>query len=221
MREERPVASLPASTPLTVYELSAGESWSGRLNVVAILAEEDSEIQINRSRLYPMKSDEALTITGITITEVYVKKGQIKLIGTYVTPVALPRMITQRSVTIYGVESAVKTALEEYIRYIEGSPVDYATTDTMSDVVSIDARQFNEVTIMIKNTGGTNSADIAVYTLANTNGTIEYEEYSATLAPGDVAKIQLSGRYAKIIVRAKSTTAGASTTIRVEWIGGR
>ena len=101
-------------TSFIVQELSQGEKWSGRANIVAILAEEDSEIQINRSRLYPMKSDEALTITGIEVDEIYVKSGKIKIIGTYISPVAMPRMITQRSVTLYGVQSAVLNALKQY-----------------------------------------------------------------------------------------------------------
>ena len=105
-------------------------------------------------------------------------------------------------------------------RAVEGS-ADYTTTDALEEVLSIDSREFDKLTIMIKNTGSTNNADIAVYTLANSSGSIEYEEYTATLAPGDVAKIQLSGRYAKVVIRAKSTTSGASTTLRVEWIGGK
>jgi len=104
----------------------------------------------------------------------------------------------------------------------EGSPVDYTTTDTLSDVVTIDVSPFDETTIFIKNTGDTNSADVAVYTKVNATGTIEYEEVSlTTLAPGDVLKVTLNGRYARAIIRAKSTTSGSPTTIRIEWIGGK
>jgi len=102
----------------------------------------------------------------------------------------------------------------------EGGPIDYTTTNDWNGV-ELDVSQYDEVTIMIKNTGDTNSADIEVYTKANSAGQIEYKEYSATLAPGDVAKVQLNGRYAKAIIRAKSTTADNPTTLRVEWIGGK
>jgi len=102
----------------------------------------------------------------------------------------------------------------------EGDPIDYTTTNDW-DGVELDVSQYDEVTIMIKNIGDTNSADIEVYTKANANGIIEYKEYSTTLSPGDVAKIQLNGRYAKVILRAKSTVADSPTTLRVEWIGGK
>lgn len=105
-------------------------------------------------------------------------------------------------------------------RAIEGSAIDYTTTDVLSDVATLDISMFDEVTIMIKNTGA-NSADMEVYTKANSTGSIEYLEYSARLAPNDVVKVVLNGRYASAIVRAKSTTAGSPTTLRVEWIGGK
>lgn len=103
---------------------------------------------------------------------------------------------------------------------VEGMPVDYTTTDEWGEAAVLGTSAYNEVTIFIKNTGS-NDADIAVYTKVNTAGQIEYLEYTSTLAPGDVAKVLLNGRYARVIVRAKNTIAGSSTTIRVEWIGGR
>ena len=96
---------------------------------------------------------------------------------------------------------------------------DYTTTDTETDVLSIDADAFERLTIMIKNTGDTNSADVVVYSMALDGGQIRYVEYSGTLAPGDVVKVQLNGAYDKVIVSAKSTNSGAFTTIRIEWIG--
>jgi len=118
--QPQPTAST-SPTPI-VEELTAGEGWKGRANILGILAEEDSEIQINGSRLYPMKADEGLVITGILVTSVYVKTGKIKLIGFYLPQTALPRMIQQRSVTLYGVESAVLAAYRTFFGY------DYANT---------------------------------------------------------------------------------------------
>ena len=102
----------------------------------------------------------------------------------------------------------------------EGDPIDFTTTNDWN-FVELDVSQYDEVTIMVKNVGDTNSADIEVYSKANSAGQIEYKEYSATLAPGNVAKILLNGRYAKVILRAKSTLADNPTTLRVEWIGGK
>jgi len=105
-------------------------------------------------------------------------------------------------------------------RVKEGA-VDFTTSDTLSDAIVIDTSSFNKITIMMKNTGDTNSADIEIYTKANTNGQIEYKEYSVTLVPGDVAKAQLNGKYSEVVVRARSSVSGSPTTIRIEWIGGK
>lgn len=109
-----------APTPV-VEELEAGQRWQGRLNVVGILAEDESEVQINGSRIYPMKPDEGLVIIGIEVESVFVKAGKVKLIGFYLPRTALPRMIQQRSVTIYGVESAVLTALQDFYKYSQAN----------------------------------------------------------------------------------------------------
>lgn len=103
----------------------------------------------------------------------------------------------------------------------EGTPTDYTTTDSWADVTTLNVLDFNEVTILIKNTGS-NPADVAVYVKTNATGSIEYEEVApTTLNSGDVLKVQLSGRYSQVIIRAKNNISGSSTTIRIEWVGGK
>ena len=99
--------------------------------------------------------------------------------------------------------------------------IEYTTTNDWGDALVIDASRYDELTIMIKNVGETNSADVEVYTKANSNGQIEYREYGATLAAGDVVKVQLNGKYAQVIVRAKNTETDKSTVVRIEWVGGK
>lgn len=220
-------------------------------NLFVAAAGEESILNINNGPDIPMKRDEAIVIiNALEIESVTVKSGRVKIFAT-VVPKWMPALFWTRSVTVLGVADAVYDALVKYkaatettlsgiktqtdklrfdtdsdlivtTRAKEGTPIDYTTTDTLSDVAVLGISMFDEVTIFIKNTGTTNSADVAVYTKVNANGQIEYEEVPlTTLAPGDVLKVQLSGRYARVIIRAKSTTAGASTTLRIEWIGGK
>ena len=163
------IRSIPY-TRFIVKELASGEKWNGRANIVAILAEEDSEIQINRSQLYPMKSDEALTITGIEVDEIYVRSGKVKLIGTYITPVAMPRMITQRSVTLYGVESAVLGALQEY------------SLTTYQPYWPISAK-LNDVTVPSGEVWGLAGNMVAMYNSLTINGTLVVLDDAEVIVP--------------------------------------
>lgn len=105
----------PKVYPIYNKELSAGEQLLLFVNVASILAEEESEIVLNDNQVpYPMKPDEALIITGIPIWRIRVNSGKVKVIGARLPQTALPRMITQRSVTLYGVESAVLSAIQTF-----------------------------------------------------------------------------------------------------------
>jgi len=93
------------------------------------------------------------------------------------------------------------------------------TTDDWTDAHDwTAAHRYIHKTIIIKNTGDTNSMDYRVLVYAVDDG-IAYEETSGTLGPGDVAKINLNDWYNRIVIQVKSTTAGASTTYRID-IGG-
>ena len=110
-------------------------------------------------------------------------------------------------------------------RVEELTPVDYTTTDTWAVAAQYDISKYDEVTILIGNTG-TNPADIYVAVMVNSAGQLEYPEYGSSSSPitlnsGQVAKVQLSGRYAIVKVYAKNNVDGSSTTLRVEAIGAK
>jgi len=79
-------------------------------------------------------------------------------------------------------------------------------------------RKYLHKTIIIKNTGDTNSLDYKVLVEAHTGG-LQYEETSGSLAAGDIVKIVLNNHYSRIIVQVKSSTAGASTTYQIDYCG--
>ena len=93
------------------------------------------------------------------------------------------------------------------------------TTDNWVNAVDwTDAKKFLHKTILIKNTGDTNSMDykVLVYVV---DGGLSYEETSGTLGPGDIVKITLNNWYSRVVIQVKSSTAGASTTYQID-IGG-
>ena len=192
-----------------------------RANLLVIVAEEESSIKINNQESIPLRRDETIVMINVLDAEDrYVESGQVKVFATTI-PRWLPAMFWTRSVTVLGVADAVFDALDLFSSGEEGS-ADYVTSDTLSDAVLIDARKYNKTTIMIKNTDPSNSADVAVYTRANLTGSIEYEVMPlTTLAPGDIVRVPLEEKYARIIVRAKSTVSGSPASLRIEWIGGK
>ena len=216
-------------------------------NLLSILAEENATIVLNKTGSeIVMKRDEAIVMINVMEVEnLDVISGSVRVFATNV-PRWMPALFWTRSVTVLGVADAVKDALTDYgaakdatVQNItklqfdtdndlyvvgrgkEGTPIDYTTTDDWADAATLNVLDFDEVTILIKNTGS-NPADIAVYVKANAAGSIEYEEVSpTTLNAGDVYKVQLSGRYSRVIIRAKNNISGSSTTLRIEWVGGK
>ena len=213
-------------------------------NLFVAAAEEESQIRINDGAIIPMKRDEAIVIiNALDIESVEVVSGSVKIFATIV-PRWMPAMFWTRSVTVIGVADAVKQALQDYgaakdttvqnitklqfdtdndlyvlRRAKEGTPTDYTTTDSWAAAVTINALLYDKLTILIKNTGA-NSADIKVVGKAAAAGTIEEEILPATtINPGEVKPLHISDVYSQIIVYAKSSISGASTTIRIEWVG--
>lgn len=93
------------------------------------------------------------------------------------------------------------------------------TTDSWANALEwTGAMNYLHKTIIIKNTGDTNSMDYKVIIKAHATGS-EYEETSGTLAAGDVAKIVLNNHYAHVIVQVKSSTAGSPTDYRIDYCG--
>ena len=157
-------------------------------------------------------------IVGVTARAI-IKKSKVVVEGDLV---GLAKDTTVQNITKFQFDE--DSDLYVATRSVEDSAT-YTTTDTFAQAVSIDICKFDKFTLLIKNEG-TNNADIYVVTKANKAGVIEYPEYGSssspvTLEPGDVVKIQLNGQYGRVIVYAKSSVEGASTTLRFEWIGGK
>ncbi|MDL1957054.1 MAG: hypothetical protein LWW95_08440 [Candidatus Desulfofervidus auxilii] len=91
------------------------------------------------------------------------------------------------------------------------------TTDSETVVATIDLRNKKGVTIFVKNNGDTNDMDVKIKSYVRYSGTIDYEEDSKVLAPGEKMKINLENLQ-KVTVSVKSTTAGASTSYIVEYL---
>jgi len=93
------------------------------------------------------------------------------------------------------------------------------TTDSWANALSwTGAYKFLHKTIIIKNTGDTNSLDYKVIVRAYGGGN-DYQETSGSLAAGDVVKIVFNNHYVEIVVQVKSSTAGASTTYQIDYCG--
>ena len=92
------------------------------------------------------------------------------------------------------------------------------TDDWVNAVDWTDAQKFTLKTILIKNTGDTNSMDYKIIVQAYDGG-IEWEETSGSLAAGDVAKIHLNNHYSRVVVQVKSSTAGSPTDYRIDYCG--
>lgn len=103
-------------------------------------------------------------------------------------------------------------------RYSENS-TDGTTTDSYVRIVEWDVRDEDEKLVLIKNSGGSNSMDYRVYSKARWGGNIEYQEGTGTLTTGSVAKINVTGHTAALIVELKSTSAGNSTSYQIEYGG--
>jgi len=93
------------------------------------------------------------------------------------------------------------------------------TTDSYTDaLIWGGVRKYLHKTILIKNTGSSNSMDYRVLVEAHSGG-LQYEETSGTLGPGDIVKIVLNNHYSRIIVQVKSSTAGAPTEYQIDYCG--
>jgi len=101
-----------------------------------------------------------------------------------------------------------------------GYDSNYATGTTADDWASAldwTVVYYLHKTITIKNTGS-NSMDYKVITRAVTDGS-DYEETSGSLSAGDILKVVLNNHYYRVIIKVKSTTAGASTSYRIDYCG--
>jgi len=93
------------------------------------------------------------------------------------------------------------------------------TTDSYANALNwTNAEKYLHKTIILKNTGDTNSLDYQVLVYAHNDGNA-YTETSGSLAAGDVVKIVLNNHYARVVVQVKSSTAGASTSYRIDYCG--
>jgi len=73
-----------------------------------------------------------------------------------------------------------------------------------------------EITILVSNTGDTNSLDYVVSSKVDENGSDKIEETTGTLAPGESAMVKLNYPRNYIEVNVKSTSAGAFTSFEIQ-----
>lgn len=92
------------------------------------------------------------------------------------------------------------------------------TTDNYVNALDWMCAGHGSKTILLQNTGSTNSLTYNVITYAYAGG-IAYTEIPDTqLTAGSIAQIILNNAYAEVVLQVKSTTAGASTTYRIDYI---
>jgi len=187
----------------------------------------ESTVSTIASRLYDSAEDKSVTAL---VKEIRDKEGWNYLpnidirISDAVSKVVGPdaRTITD----VYNIVSKLTfdqdSDLYTTARSVELPPATATTSDSWTCVVQYNISQFRHVTLLVGNVGNA-SADIYVTVKVNSNGELEYPEYGSKASPvtldsGQVAKVQLYGKYAYVIVYAKNTVSGQATTVRVEAI---
>lgn len=121
-------------------------------------------------------------------------------------------------VDVVGVPFAVPVPVD-VVEVLDSDSEVGATGNAYATVLDWDTRGLDEMTLYIKNTGGVNSLDYELLTRSVYAGMDYTKIPETTLAPAAMDEITLEGRYARIIVRVKSTTPDNSTNYQIDYIG--
>ena len=102
----------------------------------------------------------------------------------------------------------------------ETTPVTGTTTDSYVVAYSANLQWAQNTTIVITNTGATNSLTYDVRVYSHEASGKPYTTTSDDVAPSDSDQIILA-KHSKVEVRVKSTSSGASTDFQIDSIAGR
>ena len=116
------------------------------------------------------------------------------------------------------------TSLFCEINWVEDEKMTTEVADAYTTYLTIDMRQWQDVSVLIKNVDVANGITVQVLGYTNFNGHIA-EPISSTdwdaeqaLTAGQIGKLKFTTNWAKIVIQAKNTVGASAGDILIEWI---
>lgn len=93
------------------------------------------------------------------------------------------------------------------------------TTNSYADALDWNSEGFQNKTLILKNTHGSNSLHYKVLVRCEYDGNDAEEVAETTLAAGGLARIALNNVYARVKLQVKAATADSQATYQLDYIG--
>jgi len=110
------------------------------------------------------------------------------------------------------------------INWLEDQKLTTETTNAYVTYLTLDMRQWQHVSVLIKNVDAANSITVQVLGYTNFDGDIanpiSSTNWSAeqALTTGQIGELKFTTNWAKVVIQAKATVGGSQGDILIEWI---